>query len=383
MGHAGGVRRKVCFVTGTRAEFGLMRTVLRRIARHPKLQLQIIATGMHLDRSRGYSISDIRKDGWTVDATVPWNSKGNLAVATASASAGIAKALDRLQSDIVLVVGDRVEAFAAASAGHLSQRIVAHVHGGDRAAGQVDDTLRHAITKLSHVHFAATRESADRIRKLGEDAFRVHLVGSPGIEGIREEAVSRAILNLRFQKLKWRRFALLVLHPVDPSGKTEAGNASRVLTAIRQAGIPQVVVIDPNNDPGSNEIARTWRQHQDEIDVLLPNVDRRTFLGLLRESAMLVGNSSSGIIEAASFGVGVVDVGPRQIGRERGANVVHCTYETAAITRAIHAIWRDGRVTRFLGKNLYGGGKTSEKVAKILASENLFSDRTRRKLIAY
>src|SRR6202035_4459685 len=146
------------FVTGTRAEFGLMRSTLVAIAAHPRLELQTIATGMHLDRARGHSIDAIRADGWHVDRIVPWDAKRastppGSARCTGSAMAGIAAALEELDSDIVLVVGDRVEAFAAAAAGHISGRVVAHVHGGDRAAGQVDDALRHAITKLSHIHF--------------------------------------------------------------------------------------------------------------------------------------------------------------------------------------------------------------------------------------
>src|SRR5690348_11913590 len=165
-------RRRVCFVTGTRAEFGLMRTTLHAIQSHPSLELQLLATGMHLDRAHGRSIDAIRKEGWRVGATVSWprsSTPAANAVSTGSAMAGIAQALERLQSDVVLVVGDRVEAFAAAAAGHVSGRVVAHVHGGDRALGQVDDSLRHAITKLAHVHFPATTRSANRLIKLGED----------------------------------------------------------------------------------------------------------------------------------------------------------------------------------------------------------------------
>ena len=182
-------KRRICFVTGTRAEFGLVQSVLAAIESHPKLQLQLIVTGMHLSRRHGRSVDSIHQ---RIDAVVPWSSGDvsplRIAQRTGHAIARLAEEFERLQSDIVLIVGDRVEAFAAASAGHISGKIVAHVHGGDRALGQVDDSLRHAITKLSHLHFAATNESAQRIAKLGEDRHRIFTVGAPGIDEIADAA---------------------------------------------------------------------------------------------------------------------------------------------------------------------------------------------------
>src|SRR5207248_3907783 len=167
-----GMRRRVCFVTGTRAEFGLMQGVLRDIRSSPRLRLQLVVTGMHLDDAHGRTINLIRKEGWKIDATIPWKPAGAdramLAHQTGAATTRLATTFAKLDADIVLVTGDRVEALAAATAAHLSGRIVAHVHGGDRALGQVDDSLRHAITKLAHVHFPATRQSAHRLQRVGE-----------------------------------------------------------------------------------------------------------------------------------------------------------------------------------------------------------------------
>ena len=161
-------KRNICFVTGTRAEFGLMRSVLKSIQKISNLKLQIVATGMHLDRAHGRTIDQIRREGWKVDRAVDWKSglsPGATAAATGRAIAGLAKTYSELKSDVALVVGDRVEAFAAAAAAHVSGVAVAHVHGGDRAAGQIDDSLRHAITKLAHVHFPATKTSEERDSK--------------------------------------------------------------------------------------------------------------------------------------------------------------------------------------------------------------------------
>ncbi|HWP40026.1 MAG TPA: UDP-N-acetylglucosamine 2-epimerase [Tepidisphaeraceae bacterium] len=355
---------RVCFVTGSRAEFGLMQRTLQAIAQHRRLKLQIIVTGMHLDRRRGRSIDELRRQGWTIDAVVPWRQSGqqsSVAAAMGRAIAGISRALDRLRSDIVLVVGDRVEAFAAAAAGHVGGRIVAHIHGGDRAPGVVDDSLRHAITKLAHLHLAATRQSAARILRLGEDPRRVHVVGSPGIERIGDDA--RADHHLRPG-----RFALLVLHPAEANEALEAARAELVLECTTCIGFDRIVIVYPNNDPGSQGIARVWDRHAgNQRLVLHRNLPRASFLGLLRDAAVLVGNSSSGIIEAASFGTPVVDIGPRQKGRLRNRNVVHVPYSRRAIVAALRKLWNAGRPVRFGRNNIYGGGATGERIARVLA----------------
>jgi UDP-hydrolysing UDP-N-acetyl-D-glucosamine 2-epimerase len=330
---------------------------------------------MHLSARHGRSIDRIRGDGWAVDAVVPWKGAGADPSATARhtglAIASFASAYTRLRSDVVLVVGDRVEAFAAAAAAHISGRVVAHVHGGDRAAGQVDDALRHAITKLAHVHLPATRASANRIARLGEDRWRIHRVGSPGIDGIDQSAATTATIRQLFPGLTPRQFALVVLHPVDSSGAVEYRRAQALLSAVRAADVQQIVVVYPNNDPGSRGIIRCWEKRAREITYLLRDAPRDVFLGLMRDCAVLVGNSSSGIIEAASFGTPVVDVGPRQRGRQRGGNVDSVSYGQATIRRAITKIWNDGNPVRSRAANVYGGGGAGRRIANVLGRIDL------------
>ncbi|CAN5534899.1 UDP-N-acetylglucosamine 2-epimerase [soil metagenome] len=375
--------RRVCFVTGTRAEFGLMDSTLRAIAAHPRLKLQLVVTGMHLDRRRGDSKKQINDLGWTINRIVPWPSD-QVARSTGQALAHLSDAFDELRSEVVLVVGDRVEAFAAASAAHISGRIVAHVHGGDRALGQVDDALRHAITKLAHIHFPATQASAKRIVKLGEDHWRVHQVGSPGIDGIKQAIDQQAtVAAQRAARLTRRQYALLVLHPIDAHEAVEFRRAKMVLRSILKSGIERVAIVYPNNDPGGNGIIRAWKAYSDDRVATYPNVARGVFLGLMRDAAVMVGNSSSGIIEAASFGTPVVDIGPRQLGRERGRNVVNAPYSPAEIVRAIQSALRGPRVSI---RNVYAGPednrRTSQRIAAILSSVRIHQ-RLRRKLIAY
>jgi GDP/UDP-N,N'-diacetylbacillosamine 2-epimerase (hydrolysing) len=387
-------RRRICFVTGTRAEFGLMRPVLDAIAAHPRLKLQIIATGMHLSDEHGKTINDIRKD-FKIDATVPW--RGSPAQATGRATSALADAFAKLKPDIVLIVGDRVEAFAAATAAHLSNIPVAHVHGGDRALGQVDDTLRHAITKLAHIHFPATLQSAKRISKLGEDPWRIHQSGSPGIEGIERIAAPRAQITDFFQHhcppgfsgaihhapITNYRFLLILLHPIEPNNALEFTRAKTIARAAASIPVEKIIIIYPNNDPGSAGIIRCWKSlAKNPRFIITPDISRPLFLGLLRDATMLIGNSSSGIIEAASFKTPVIDVGPRQFGRERCKDVRNIPYRHADIAAAGAHIWNNGNPRRSLGNNPYTRRGTSQKISAHLA-DLIVNQRLLRKIIAY
>ena len=377
--------RRICFVTGTRAEFGLMGRTLRAVEARDDLSLQIVATGMHLSDAHGRTVDDLRRDGWRVDRVVDWPSAATPAAATGAAMAGLAGAYAELSPDVVLVVGDRVEAFAAAAAAHLDNRVVAHVHGGDRAQGQADDALRHAITKLAHLHFAATAESAGRVARLGEDAWRIHAVGAPGIDGIAELAAPSADLTRAFG-VDPGGFALLVYHPTRADPAAEHATAGLLLDSTLASGVPRVVVVYPNNDPGHEGIIARWEAAgADPRVVARRDLPRQAFLGLLRDAAFLVGNSSSGIIEAASFGTPVLDVGPRQRGRERSGNVTHVQdplTNPTPLRQAVARAWNSGSPSRWAGGNVYGGAGTADRIADVLATAELDA-RLRRKLIAY
>jgi UDP-N-acetylglucosamine 2-epimerase (non-hydrolysing)/GDP/UDP-N,N'-diacetylbacillosamine 2-epimerase (hydrolysing) len=357
-----------------------MRSVLAAIDQSSKLKLQIVVTGMHLDRRLGHSISRIGESGRKIDTVVPWKGK-TLAEATGNAIAGLAKAFQKLRPDVVILVGDRVEGLAAAVAAHLNGILVAHVHGGDRALGQVDDSLRHAITKLAHIHFPATTESAKRVEKLGEEKSRIFCVGSPGLDGIRHEAASARTISADFPELKSGRFALLALHPADADERIEYGRACTVLHAILDSDIDRVVVVYPNNDPGNRGIIRCWEQcASDSRLIVRKDISRNLFLGLLRDCAFLIGNSSAGIIEAASFSTPAIDVGPRQLGRQRCENVLNVPYRQSSITAAIKRVLKSKRPRRI--KNVYEGKQAGRKIAQILAKLSI-NPQLLRKLIVY
>jgi GDP/UDP-N,N'-diacetylbacillosamine 2-epimerase (hydrolysing) len=369
-----------------------MQSTLRAIQAHPKLELQLVATGMHLDPAYGKPMAAIQASGFRTSAAFPWARYGNLppdttADATGAAISAFSVVFAELSPDVVLLVGDRVEAFAAASAAHISQIPVAHVHGGDRALGQIDDSLRHAITKLSHIHFPATRESARRIERMGEDAWRIKLVGSPGIDGITKDVGPFSILQNELPWLKPQRYPLVLMHPTFQDEEVELDRMSTVTTALRAIPFEILIFIYPNNDPGSAGIIRHLNQNKRMLDnayaaVFHKDLPRSQFLTYLKHAAVLVGNSSSGIIEAASFGTPVINVGDRQKGRERNKNVIDVPASVSGIRRALKKVWNNGHPIRFPKKNIYGSGRTSQKIAHILATIPL-DERLRHKLIAY
>ncbi|MGA2439380.1 MAG: UDP-N-acetylglucosamine 2-epimerase [Tepidisphaeraceae bacterium] len=366
-------------MTGSRAEFGLMGPVLEAIGRR---QLRVVVTGMHLDKRRGRTIERVRRENWRIDAVVEWAKSGR-AEAVGRAIWQLAKVFKRLKPQIVLVAGDRVEAFAAAAAAHLCDIAVAHVHGGDRAMGQMDDALRHAISKLAHVHFPATRQSAERLAKMGEDRWRIHCFGSPGIDGIVKTVAGRALIRRWFGDLKARRYALLALHPIEADEGVEFRRASLVAGALRKSGVERIVVIYPNNDPGGGGIARCWEKLRgDRRFIVRRDLPRPVFLGLLRDAAMLVGNSSSGIIEAASFRTPVIDIGPRQLGRECCEDVRNVPYRQSAIAAAVTRIWKAGSPRRGKHRNPYAGRNAGVAIAGVLKRLRIHR-RLLRKIISY
>ncbi len=380
-------RRRICVVTGTRAEYGVLRSVLRAIDRHPRLDLQLIVTGTHLLRRFGHTIDAIRADGWRVDARVPMQTGRDDAFGEAEALGrgieGIAKALRRLRPDVVLVVGDRIEAFAGAAAGACARRFVAHVHGGDRATGDVDDSIRHAITKLAHIHLAATRDAAARLRRLGEAGARIFCVGAPGLDDIRE--TPRPTRPWLRKVLGWddvTNYALVAQHPSGRTAEQERRDMRATLAAVRAAGL-SAVVLYPNSDPGHSGIVEAIeeaaRQDQGRWFVAR-SLPRETYIRVLKGARLLVGNSSSGIIESATAGVPAVNIGPRQQGRQRcGPGVLDCPYGRAAVGLAIR---RALRTRPTPDKNPYGNGRSGRRIASVLARCRL-NPAFRQKLITY
>lgn len=369
-------KRKVAIITGTRAEFGVMESIVQAIQRRGRIDGRIIVTGMHLLKKFGHTIDDIREKGYRIDAQVKMQTGRDDAAAQAGAVGrgiqGIAKAIERLTCDIVVVLGDRIEAFAGAAAGMLARRAVAHIHGGDRAPGDLDEAMRNAITRLAHIHFAASQDAADRLRRMGEPPERIHLVGAPGLDAIRvfrraegKSHGSRERLGELIGQVAVQPYAVLVQHAHGRAADVEAKVVRAAISAVEACGLAGVAIW-PNSDPGHDGIVRELKKLRGRADWrVFRSLVREDYLRTARHAAVLVGNSSSGIIEAGSLGINAVNIGRRQEGRLRcGANVIDTAESRAAIVRAIKTALQRPRPDP--NRSIYGDGRAGERIARIL-----------------
>lgn len=364
-------KRKICVVTGSRAEYGLLSWLMREIAADPELDLQVVATGMHLSPEFGLTYRVIEEDGFSIDARVEMLLSSDTPVGIAKSVGlgviGFADALERLRPDILVLLGDRYEILAAAQAALVARIPVAHIGGGDTTEGAFDEAIRHAITKMAHLHFVTNELSARRVRQLGENPAHVHNVGSPGLDQIRRLTLLtrqelEGALGFGFRE----RNLLITFHPVTLDREPADAQFRELLTALDSLGDGVgLIFTKPNADTDGRVL----------IDMIEGYVAGRsnarayTSLGQLRYlSAMaqvdaVVGNSSSGLYEAPSFGKPTVNIGDRQKGRLQAASVINCPASAPDIARAIgEALARDCAGT----VNPYGDGDSSGRILRIL-----------------
>jgi len=364
--------KKILYISGTRADYGLMRTVLARINEAPGLKLEVIATGMHLMPEFGDSVDEIVRDGFSihrVPVRYERDTRESMAEFVGSLVVSLTKKVSEIRPDLILLLGDRGEMLAGAIVGTYAGVPVAHIHGGE-ITSTVDEPVRHAITKLAHLHLPATAKSARRIIRMGEDPGRVHVVGAPGLESILTGAfTSKEKLIRKFRINPDKPLVLVLQHPVS----YEIANAARQMKATLGAvsGLHhQALVVYPNADAGGRQmigVIEDFCRKNPSIQAH-KNLLHDDYLGLLKIASVLVGNSSSGIIEAPSFHLPVVNIGTRQEGRERAGNVIECGYTrreiTASLERALSDPVFSDKVRRC--KNPYGKGESSKKIVELL-----------------
>lgn len=363
--------RRIAVVTGSRAEYGLLRSTMEAITRRRNLSLQLVVTGMHLLRRFGLTANEIVRDGWTIDARIRMQ-KGNdtaldQALALSRGVAGIARFLEKNKTDIVLVLGDRIEAMAGALAAVTTGRILAHIHGGDVAPGDFDDSLRHAITKLAHVHLTATEAARRRVIRMGESPDRVFRVGAPGLDRL------RSLTRHRGRKQKRSGKALIVQHPTGRSAARERKTMTTILHAVEAKGLTRTIVY-PNTDRGHSGIVQAIEAHRRRCDsdavCVFRSLERDAYLHALLDADVLVGNSSSGMIEAATAGTPTVNIGDRQRGRQpAGRSVIHADETPASLDAALERALRKRPITA--RSTVYGSEPVGPKIAAILAATPL------------
>jgi GDP/UDP-N,N'-diacetylbacillosamine 2-epimerase (hydrolysing) len=371
------MKRKISVITGTRAEYGIMRPVLQEIQASKKLQLYLIVTGMHLSKRHGFTINEIKKDGFRIHAIIDIMPRRNSAyyVVTALGRSIVefSTVFKKLRPDINLVLGDRDEMLASTIAAYHMNIPNAHIHGGDKSQGGIDEYNRHAIAKMSNIHFAATKKSYERIIKMGENPKTVFLTGSPSIDEIRKNKItSKQDLVTRYPFNFNGNEILLLQHSVTTQSELSGKQIKSTLEAIVKTKKP-TIAIAPNSDTGSSEIFAYLELYSKKYSFikLYPSVPRKDFLGMINYCGVLVGNSSSGMIEASYFNTPVINIGIRQEGRERGKNVIDVSkIKVSTIYNAILKGFQM-RKKRHAGKYVYGNGNASKKIIRHLEKIDL------------
>jgi UDP-hydrolysing UDP-N-acetyl-D-glucosamine 2-epimerase len=370
--------RRVAVVTGTRADYGLLRPTIARLRSDPRFELQLVATGMHLDPRYGSTLDEIEAP---VAARVAIDGD-EYGPRLARAIESLTGALAGLRPQVVLLLGDRWEILAAALAATGLGVPIAHMHGGELSEGSLDDAMRHALTKLSHLHFVAARPYAERVVQLGEDPARVYLAGAAALESIRElELLDRDGLEASLGIELARPLASLTFHPASLLPDAAGAQARELALAVEDVFESGTVVVSlPNDDPGSAAVRRELLALGDRRANVhaFDSLGQLRYLSLLSHADVVAGNSSSGVLEAPAFGVPVVNVGDRQRGRLMTANVIHAEPDRGAIAAALRRALDPGFRASVAGlDNPYGEGETSRIVVDALADAEL--DRLRDK----
>jgi GDP/UDP-N,N'-diacetylbacillosamine 2-epimerase (hydrolysing) len=372
--------RKVCVVTGTRAEFGLLRWLMQEIQSQPELELQVVATGMHLSPEFGSTWHEIEDAGFSINARVEMllSADSNTAV-TKSMGLGVigfADAYERLQPDIVLVLGDRFEIFAAASAALIAGIPIAHLHGGETTEGAFDEAIRHSITKMSHLHFVAADEYRRRVIQLGEQPERVFNVGGMGIDAIKRiKLLSREELEKSLDFHLGEKNLLITFHPVTlEGGGSSAAQMAELLTALDELDDTQLIFTMPNADTGGRKLSAMVSEFVERHSnaCVFTSLGQLRYFSCLAQINGVVGNSSSGLLEAPAFNIGTINIGDRQKGRLKADSVIDCQPNSQDILKALgHLYSSEFQQTLKSVKSPYGTGGASGTIAKILADHPL------------
>lgn len=368
--------RKILYISGTRADYGLMRSVLLAIHNSDSLDLEVIVTGMHLMPEFGLTINEIIQDGfqfYTLNAIFDEDNKYSMAKFVGKIICLLSDKIRDINPDLILLLGDRGEMLAGAVVGAYLNIPTAQLHGGE-ITSTVDEYVRHAITKLVNIHFPATRKSADRIKAMGENPDNIYMVGAPGLDSImNQEVYDPKEISSKYNLNLSKPIILMIQHPVSLESKYAARQISETLNAIEDLKL-QTLIIYPNADAGGREMIKKIKEYEHLPFIqLFKSLPRKDFISLMKISNVVVGNSSSGIIEAPSLKIPVVNIGTRQNNRERSQNILDVDYNKLEIEKAIKKALYDDDFRNEVEncQNLYGDGNAAIKIVEILKNINI------------
>ena len=380
------MKQKISITTGTRSEYGILRELIKEISKSKKLELYLLVTGMHLSKKFGYTINEIKKDKIPIHAKIKMIPSGNtpydMSISLGKGIVGFSKILKKIKPDLNVVLGDRDEALASALAASHMNIPNAHIHGGEISQG-IDEYNRHAITKISNIHFAATKKSKERIIKMGENRRNVILTGSPSIDEIKMSKISsKHELEKKYLVDLDKPLFLLIQHPVTTEFEKSGLQIKMTLDALSKLK-NQTIAILPNSDAGNQQIINQLRIFSKKCNFLkvFPNLPRNDYLGFLRYCSALIGNSSSGLIEGSYLHTPVVNIGIRQLGREKDVNVIDVPiFSKSLILNALKKSLKK-KNKKIKNSSIYGTGNASKKIVQYLETILINPQMIQKKLV--
>ena len=374
--------KKICIVTGTRADYGLLKNLIGGIDRSPLFDLQLVATGSHLSPEFGLTYREIEADGYRIDRKLEILLSSDTPIGVTKsmglAMCGFGDIFSELMPDMIIVLGDRYEIFAAASAAMIAGIPIAHLHGGEVTFGAIDDQMRHAITKMSCIHFVAAEEYRRRVIQLGESPESVFLVGGLGVDNIDDaKLLSRSELELSMDFKFGLKKLLVTFHPSTATPESAEGQMREVLSALEEQDESHLVFTMPNADADGRVIFRMiedFVSRHPRTSRVYPSLGNLRYLSFMALADAVVGNSSSGLIEAPSLKTATVNIGDRQDGRLKAKSVIDCPPKASEIEQAIKkALSNEFQSSLSSVVNPYGSGGASQKIVDILKTLNFES----------
>jgi len=364
--------KKICIVTGTRAEYGLLYGLISGVHNDPELELQLLVTGMHLSPEFGLTVQQIEADGFPVTRKIEMLLSSDTATGISKsmglAQISFAEAFEQLHPEIVVLLGDRTETLAVATAALIAGIPIAHIHGGELTEGAYDDAIRHAITKMSHMHFTATEVYRQRVIQLGEQPDSVFNVGAPGLDNIRQmQLLSREEIEKVLGRKLMKHNVLITFHPVTLENRSAGEQFTELLSAVDELDDTLLLFTHPNSDKDGRIIIRLLEKYVEEHSeraLSFSSLGHLRYLSAIQYMDAVVGNSSSGIIEVPAFGVPTVNIGDRQKGRLTGPTIFNCEPTKQAISEALEKAFRMDRNIPY--ENPYGDGKATEQIVRKL-----------------
>jgi UDP-N-acetylglucosamine 2-epimerase (hydrolysing) len=362
-------KKKLLFLTGTRADFGKIKSLMRICQNNKDFEVDIFATGMHMHHQYGYTVKEIEKSGFkNIYKYINYTSESSMDLTMAKTIEGLSAYVREERPDLIIVHGDRVEALAGAIVGALNNILVAHIEGGG-ISGTIDELIRHSVSKMSHIHFVSNDQAKKRLIQMGERKNSVFVIGSPDIDIMFSNDLPEIKAVKEYYDIPFQEFAILMFHPVTTEEDNMFASAINLLNSCIESNL-NYVVIYPNNDLGSGHILRAFEKIKDKPNFkIFPSLRFEYFLVLLKNSQFIIGNSSAGIREAPHFGIPTINIGSRQNNRALNSEVINCTYDAKDIQNAISQAQHQGHYTPI---NLFGTGNSDEQFLNIISSKSFW-----------